>query len=129
MQFTQCTKEGSRAALTVRGCGPDQACEAWGKLADAGLPLRPENFHNLQRPALYPRRDVPNKDLEAVIAAWERGMDTSLKATADSVFVTTQHMLLPHKCSQLFRYHFMMLDKMRTTVDIAAMRQDITDYL
>ena len=37
MYFTQFTKDGSRAALMVRGGGLDKACKAWGKLADAGF--------------------------------------------------------------------------------------------
>ena len=49
MHLTQYTVEGSRAALTVRGRGPDKACGAWSKLADIGLadklPQRVEGGH------------------------------------------------------------------------------------
>ena len=49
------------------------------------------------------RKDVQNKDLEVVIAAWERDMDTSLEATGEGVSATTQHMLLLDMCSLTLR--------------------------
>ena len=41
----------------------------------------------------------------------------------------TQHVLLLDMCSLQFRYHLKMLDGMRGTIDLAAIRRDITDYL
>ena len=66
---------------------------------------------------MYQRKDVPNKDLEAAIAVWERHMDVYSKATGESISVTTQHMLLLDMCSSQLRYHLKMLDGMRGSIE------------
>ena len=78
---------------------------------------------------MYPRKDVPNKDLEAAIAVWERDTDVYLKSTGESIPVTTQHVLLLDMCPSQLRYLVKMLDGMRGSIDLAAIRRDITDYL
>ena len=97
MHLEQCTKGNARRIVAT--CGERNALDAWRQLADRGCSKRPQNVHNLLKKALYPKKDVSNKDLEGSIAERERDLEVHVTATGEEALAkSTQRMLLLEMC-------------------------------
>ena len=106
MHFKQFTN--GNAAVIVRTCGVGRACEAWRQLADAGFSPRSQNLSKLHKKAMYPKKDVPNKDVENAIMEWQRDIEISVKTRNEAFSAFTQRMLLIDMCSPALRYQLDM---------------------
>ena len=121
MHLEQCTKGNARRIVAT--CGERNALDAWRQLADRGCPMRLQNVHSFLKKAMYHKKDVNNKDLEASIADWERDLEIHARATGeDATTKSTQRMLLLERCSPALRTHLRMREHL--IPDLPAMRQE-----
>ena len=126
MHLEQCTKGNARRIVAT--CGERNALDAWRQLADRGCSMRLQNVHILLKRAMYPKKDVNNKDLEASIADWERDLEIHARATGEYTMTkSTQRMLLLEMCPPALRTHLRMREHL--IPDLPAMRQEISDWL
>ena len=119
---------GGPVGLIVTQCGKENVLDAWRQLSDQGCSLREKNIHLLLQKAMFPRAEVPDKEIQGAIAEWERDIEIYRRATGKLGVDEDQHkMLLKRMCSLELQKNLRAREPF--TPDMAALRQEIADYL
>ena len=119
---------GGPVGLIVSQCGKENVLDAWRQLSDQGCSLREKNIHLLLQKAMFPRAEVPDKEIQGAIAEWERDIEIYRRATGKLGVDEDQHkMLLKRMCSLELQKNLRAREPF--TPDMAALRQEIADYL
>ena len=89
-----------KARDVVDACGDVNALDAWRRLSDKGCSKRLTHATVLRKRALYPRTNVPAKDLENAIAKWESDIDFYEHSTGEVFPSQYRRMNLEDMCPE-----------------------------
>ena len=89
-----------KARDVVDACGDVSALDAWRRLSDKGCSKRLTHATVLRKRALYPRTNVPAKDLENAIAKWEADINLYENSTGEEFPSQYRRMNLEDMCPE-----------------------------